>query len=94
MTGETGVQGINFNVQYVKVAEVNKERQKELMMKSKFLSKMGLMKQLGDTNELCYKVHTWLEKQDSDFLLGARRSKSENVEKRVGEAASQRIGNS
>jgi hypothetical protein len=52
------------------------------MMKSKFLSKMGLMKQLGDTNELCYKVHTWLEKQDSDFLLGARRSKSENVEKR------------
>ena len=51
------------------------------MIKSKFLAKIGLLKQLGDTNELCYKVQNWLEKQDDSFLLGNKRSKSENVEK-------------
>jgi hypothetical protein len=45
------------------------------------LAKIGLLKQLGDTNELCYKVQSWLEKQDDDFLMGKKRSKSENVEK-------------
>jgi len=51
-------------------------------MKSTFLSKIGFLKQIGDTNELCYKVHSWLEKQDAEFLLGKKRSLSENVEKR------------
>lgn len=51
-------------------------------MKSTFLAKIGFLKQIGDTNELCYKVQNWLESQDSDFLLGKKRSKSENVEKR------------
>ena len=61
MEKEHKVQNQQLNVRYCHKDEVNRKRQTDINNKSKFLTKMVLLKRLGKDHQLMRKLDFWLE---------------------------------
>ena len=58
---EHKTQNQELNVRYCHKEEVNRKRQNDINHKSKFLTKMVLLKRLGKDNQLMHKLDIWLD---------------------------------